>query len=49
MHLKQMRACRNACHARSRIARFGSSLDPVIIIRQLIVEIERSVCLLVVH
>ena len=23
MHLKQMRACGNACHARSRIARFG--------------------------
>ena len=49
MHLKHMCACRNACHAHSRIARFGLSLDPVISICQLIVQIERSVCLLVVH
>ena len=44
-----MRARATRWHGRWESDRFGYGLDPVISMRQLIVEIEQSVCLLAVH
>ena len=49
LHVKEMRTRGTWWHGRWESDRFGYGLDPVISMRQLIVEIEQSVCLLAVH
>ena len=49
LHVKDMHTCGTEWHSCWESDRFGSGLDPVISVRQLIVEIERSVCLLAVY